>query len=225
MCIDYSKLNFVTLKNSYVISFMDELLESVYGTKGFFALYRFADYHQIPMARKDTEKTAFITEFGNYNFVVMPFGLTNSPATFQREMNRIFMPLIGKCLFVYLDNILVNSPSVEQYIIDLRKVFTILHVSKFSAHLEKHKFFLPSVEGLGHVLSEQGIQPIPTKVFAISSLKKPTSVKQLRTFLGLVNYYWKFIPNFASISDYLNKLSSLNFPLIGRRNMQSLSIL
>jgi len=75
------------------------------------------------MDKNDIEKTSFTTMFGNYNFVVMPFGLTNAPATFQREMNRIFFPLIGKCMFVYIDDLVIFSPSLVQHFLDLKKVF------------------------------------------------------------------------------------------------------
>jgi len=135
MCVDYRKLNEVTVKDAYALPFIDELLESVHGAKIFSALDLFLGYHQIPMDPKDIEKTAFTTKFGNYNFVVMPFELTNAPASFQREMNRILMPLIGQCLFVYMDDILVYSPSYNQHIKDLEKVFSILRKHNFSINI------------------------------------------------------------------------------------------
>jgi len=121
------------------------------------------------MNEKDIEKTAFTTKYGNYNFLVMPFGLTNAPASFQREMNRILMPLIGVCIFVYMDDILVYSPNMDQHLKDLEKVFSILRKYKFSINLEKCHFCQESVEVLGHVLSKDGIKPMPDKVLAISS--------------------------------------------------------
>jgi len=210
MCVDYRKLNQVTIKDAYALPFIDELLESVHGAKYFSALDLFSGYHQIPMDPKDIEKTSFTTKFGNYNFVVMPFGLTNAPASFQREMNRILMPLIGKCLFVYMDDILVYSPTLEQHLKDLENVFSIMRKYNFSINLNKCEFCKNSVEVLGHILSDEGLKPVPNKVFAISSWKTPTNVTQLQSFLGLVSYYRKFIPNFASLADILYKLTSKN---------------
>ena len=208
MCIDFRKLNEITVKDAYALPFIDELLESVHGATIFSALDLFSGYHQIPMNPDDIEKTSFTTKFGNYCFKVMPFGLTNAPASFQREMNRILMPLIGKCLFVYMDDILVYSPTFEQHLIDLENVFSILRKYNFSINLDKCKFCQHSVEVLGHVLSDQGLQPVPNKVCAIASWKIPTNVSQLQSFLGLVGYYRKFIPNFASLSNILYKLTS-----------------
>jgi len=182
MCVDYRKLNQVTIKDAYALPFIDELLESVHGAKYFSALDLFSGYHQIPMDPKDIEKTSFTTKFGNYNFLVMPFGLTNAPASFQREMNRILMPLIVKCLFVYMDDILVYSPTLEQHLKDLEKVFFIMRKYKFSINLKKCEFCKNSVEVLGHVLSYEGLKPVPNIVFAISSWKTPTNVTQLQSF-------------------------------------------
>jgi len=137
MCIDFRKLNEITVKDAYALPFIDELLESVHGATIFSALDLFSGYHQIPMNPDDIEKTSFTTKFGNYCFKVMPFGLTNVPASFQREMNRILMPLIGKCLFVYMDDILVYSPTFEQHLMDLENVFLILRKYNFSINLDK----------------------------------------------------------------------------------------
>ena len=86
----------------------------------------FSGYHQVPMYTEDQDITCFTTLYGNYNFKVMPFGLCNAPATFQREMNRIFFDLIGECVFIYIDDLVVFSPSYEQHIRDLANVFTVL---------------------------------------------------------------------------------------------------
>jgi len=138
----------------------------------------------------------------------MPFGLTNAPATFQREMNRILMPLIGKCLFVYIDDILVYSPMFEQHIMDLRNLFLLLRQAHLFVNIDKCKFCSKSVEVLRHILSSEGLKPVPDKIQAIKSWKPPANVNQLRSFLGLVSYYRKFIPNLASLSDNLYKLNS-----------------
>jgi len=118
------------------------------------------------------------------------------------------MSLIGVCIFVYMDDILVYSPNMDQHLKDLEKVFSILRKHKFSINLEKCHFCQESVEVLGHVLSKDGIKPMPDKVLAISSWQTPQSVTQLQSLLGLVGYYCKFIPDFAEISNILYKLTS-----------------
>ena len=104
------------------------------------------------MYESDQEITSFTTKFGNYYFKVMPFRLTNAPATFQREMNRIFFDLINKCVQIYLDDI-IYSPSIEQHLIDLADVFKILRKFKLKMNIEKCHFWVFEVEALGHKIS------------------------------------------------------------------------
>eukprot|EP00833_Pecoramyces_ruminatium_P000407 jgi/Orpsp1_1/1174439/evm.model.c7180000050100.1 len=212
LCIDYRKLNEITIKDSYSLPFIDELVSSVRGAKIFSALDLYSGYHQIPMNPKDIEKTSFTTKFGNYNFVVMPFGLTNAPATFQREMNRILLPLIGKCLFVYIDDIVVYSTSIEEHLEHLKHVFEIFSKYNLSFNLQKCKFFQESIEVLGHVLTPNGLKTVPSKVQSIALWEAPKNVNELRSFLGLASYYKKFIRNFSIRADSLFKLlRKINF--------------
>ena len=210
MCIDYRKLNLITIKDSYALPFIEELLSSVKGAVIFSALDLFSGYHQIPMNSKDIEKTAFTTKFGNYNFLVMPFGLTNAPATFQREMNRILLPLIGKCLFVYIDDIVVYSKSLEEHLEHLQQVFEIFSKYNLSLNLQKCKFFQTSVEVLGHVLTPNGLKTVPSKVQSIALWNALRNVNELRSFLGLASYYRKFIQNFSIRAEPLFKLLKKN---------------
>ena len=198
LCIDYRRLNELTIKDAYSIPFIEEILFSIGGkVEAISTLDLFSGYHQIPMKKEDVEKTSFTTMFGNYNFLVMPFGLTNAPATFQREMNRIFFPLIGKCMFVYIDDVVIFSPSVEQHLIDLEAVFKVILDNGLKINLEKCQFFKESVEVLGHLLTTNGVKPTEDKILAIRNWITPKNVTQLRSFLGTVGYYRKFIPNFA----------------------------
>ena len=210
LCIDYRKLNEITYKDAYAIPYMEELLYSVCGAIIFSAIDLFAGYHQIPMNPDDIEKTSFTTKFGNYNFKVMPFGLTNAPATFQREMNRILLPLIGKCLFVYIDDIVVYSRSLEEHLYHLKQVFDIFSKYNLSVNLQKCKFFQKSVEVLGHVLTSKGLKTVPSKVQSIALWDVPRNVSELRSFLGLASYYRKFIQNFSIIADPLFQLLKKN---------------
>jgi len=214
LCIDYRRLNEITIKDSYALPFIDELVSSVRGAKIFSALDLYSGYHQIPMNPRDIEKTSFTTKFGNYNFVVMPFGLTNAPATFQREMNRILLPLIGKCLFVYIDDIVVYSTSIEEHLEHLKQVFEIFSKYNLSLNLQKCKFFQESIEVLGHVLTPNGLKTVPSKVQSIALWEAPKNVNELRSFLGLASYYRKFIQNFSIRADSLFKLLKKNQPYI-----------
>jgi len=142
VCIDYRKLNNVTIKDAYSLPFIDKILFSIgKRVKIFSTIDLFSGFYQIPMHTEDIPKTSFTTIYGNYQFRVMPFGLCNAPGTFQREMNRIFLPLIGVCMFIYIDDLIIFSPSLEQHIEDLNKVFTIINENGLKINLDKCDFF------------------------------------------------------------------------------------
>ena len=113
-------------KDAYAIPVIQEIFDTLKDAVIFSTVDLFSVYHQIHMYKDDWELTSFTTKFGNYYFKVMPFGLTNPPVTFQREMNRIFFDLIDKWVDIYLDDIIIFSPSIEQHLIDISKVFEIL---------------------------------------------------------------------------------------------------
>ena len=165
MCVVYRKLNNVTIKDAYALPIIDSILFSI-GRKVmvFTTIDLFSGFHQISMNKEDIPKTTFTTMFGNYQFRVMPFGLCNAPGTFQREMNRIFFPLIGVCMLIYIDDLVIFSPSMEEHIQNLRKVITIIKNNGLKINLEKCHIFKKKVELLGHILSVEGVAPIPEKI-------------------------------------------------------------
>jgi len=159
------------------------------------------------MNEADIPKTSFTTMYGNYQLLVMPFGLCNAPATFQREMDRIFFPLIGVFMFVYIDDLIIFSKSFDEHINDIIKVFAIISDNGLKVNFNKCHFFKQKVELLGHIISTQGISSIDVKVEVISNWLAPKNVKQLQSFLGAICYYYlKFIHNYSSIVKPLYKL-------------------
>ena len=153
------------------------------------------------------EKTAFISHAGLYEYNVMSFGLTNAPPTLQRLMQRILHGLDWQICLVYIDEVIIFSPSFEEHLSRLTAVFGRLRDANLKLKPSKCHFARTSVDFLGFVVSSEGILPDPSKLDAVRTFPVPKSVKDVRSFLGLCNYYRRFVKDFAKIASPLNRLT------------------
>jgi hypothetical protein len=189
LCIDYRPLNAVTIKNKYPLPRVDVLFDQLVGAKVFSKIYLRSGYHQIMIRASDIPKTAFSTRYGLYDFLVMSFGLTNAPAYFMYLMNSVFMPELDKFIVVFIDDILVYSKNEEEYAGHLHVVLQRLRQNHLYAKLSKCDFWLKEIKFLGHSISQAGIAVDPKKVQEVMNWKSPTTVREIRSFLGLAGYY------------------------------------
>jgi len=210
LCTDYGKLNSMTVPDSYSLPNIDESFSSLGGAIIFSTLDLFSGYHQIRIAEDSIDLTSFTIKYGNFMYKVIPFGLTGAPATFQREMNRILFDLLGKCVFVFLYDILIFSNSFEEHLVHLKQVFEIFRKYEVKINIEKYCFFKEEVELLSYVVSNNGLKTINSKVNTVAKWLKPENISKLISFLGSVGYYRKFIYNFAMIAAPLYKLLRKN---------------
>ena len=210
LCIDYRKVNDMTEKDSYSVPYIDEIFDSLGGAKIFTTLDLFSGFHQILMDEESVEVTTFTTKFGNYQFKVMPFGLTGAPSTFQREMNKILFPFIGEFVYVFIDDVLIYSKSIEEHLIHIKQVLEVFKENKLKINIEKCHFLQTEVDVLGHKLTTKGLSPMESKITAIKKWEAPSSLHELRSFLGAVGYYRDFIPKYAQITSPLCKLLKKN---------------
>ncbi|XP_028087433.1 uncharacterized protein K02A2.6-like [Camellia sinensis] len=171
LCIDYRQLNRVTIKNRYPLPRIDDLFDQLRGSKCYSKIDLRSGYHQLRVANDDIPKTTFRTRYGHYEFVVMPFGLTNAPAVFMSLMNKIFTQYLDQFVVVFIDDILVYSPSEEEHEQHLRVVLQVLRDNQLYAKASKCEFWLKEVTFLGHVVSEHGIAVDPAKVEAVLDWK------------------------------------------------------
>lgn len=206
MCIDYRALNQKTIKDTYPLPRVDEILDSLGKAKYFSTLDATSGYYQIAMQEEDRSKTAFAWKNGLYEFTRMPFGLCNAPATFQRTIDKIFKEENGIFVLAYLDDIIVFSNSEEEHKTHLDIVLGKIKASGLSLNMNKCKFNKREIEILGHVISNGKVKPHPDKIKAIREYTKPNKVKDLRAFLGLANYCRDFISNYAHVSAPLCNL-------------------
>ncbi|XP_031099729.1 uncharacterized protein LOC116003930 [Ipomoea triloba] len=158
------------------------------------------------VAEKDISKTAFRTRYGHYEFTVMPFGLTNAPAVFMDLMNRVFRPYLDEFVIVFIDDILVYSQNPKEHEDHLRIVLQTLRENQLYAKLSKCDFWKDSVAFLGHIVTKEGISVDPAKIQAVMNWPTPTTVTEVRSFLGLAGYYRRFVPNFSRIAQPITNL-------------------
>jgi hypothetical protein len=199
MCVDYRPLNEVTIKNKYPLRRIDILFDQLTRARVFSKIDLRLGYHQIRIRPEDIPKTAFTTRYGLFEYLVMSFGLTNAPAHFTYLMNLVFMPKLDKFVVVFIDDILIYSKNEEEHAQHLWIVLTRLREHQLYAKFSKCAFWLEEIQFLGHVLSANGIAVDLSKVKDILEWKPPTTVHQVRSFLGLASCYRRFILDFTKL--------------------------
>ena len=205
-CIDYRKLNTLTKKDNYPLPRIDDTLDLLDGSKYFTSLDLASAYWQIQVDPADKEKTAFISHRGLFEFNVMPFGLCNAPAMFQRCMEVVLAGLQWSICLVYLDDIIILGNTWDEHLDNVRKVLQRLREAGLKLKPQKSFWARNELHYLGHVVSPDGIKPNPDKIKAVTNFPTPTTRKQLQSFLGLTNYYRKFVEGYAHIAGPLNAL-------------------
>nr|CAI5850717.1 unnamed protein product [Callosobruchus analis] len=169
-------------------------------------------FHQIPIDEESIHKTAFITPDGHFEYLRMPFGLANAPAVFQRAVNLALGNLRDSIALVYLDDILIPSVTPEEGFSHLRRVLEALSSAGFSLNIKKCRFLQPNLEYLGREISGEGIRPGKSKTEALLNSPTPENVKQVRQFMGLAGYFRKFVPEFASRTACITRLTKQGVP-------------
>ena len=197
LCIDYRQLNWVTIKNRYPLSRIDDLFDQLRGVRVYSKIDLCTGYHQLRVREADTPQTAFRMLYGHFNFMVMLFGLTNAPAAFMDLMNRVFQPYLDQFVVVFVDDILIYSQSEVEHDDNLRIVLQLLRDHQLYVKFNKCEFWLTEVGFLGHVVSASGVSVDLGKVEAVMSWERLKSVFKIRSFCGLAGYYRRFIEDFS----------------------------
>ena len=196
-CISFRKLNGVTIKDAHPLPRIDDTLETLKGVKYFSTLDLKSGYWQVPIKEEHRSKTAFRTSSGQlYEFNRLPFGLCNAPATFNRLMGNVLSGLSWEVCLYYLDDITVFSKGWREHLKGLRMVFLRLREANLRLGPRKCTLAKRSVTFLGHHVSEDGLRPYPRLLESISKIPIPNTVTQVRSFLGPVGYYRRFISGF-----------------------------
>ncbi|CAN6697911.1 unnamed protein product [Malus baccata var. baccata] len=206
VCIDYRKLNAMTRKDHFPLPFLDQMLERLAGYQFYCFLDGYSGYNQIVTAPEDQEKTTFTCLFGTFAYRRMPFGLCNAPATFQRCMVSIFSDYVEKIIEIFMDDFSVFGNSFDHCLNNLTLILKRCVETNLVLNWEKCHFMVKQGIVLGHIISEKGIEVDKSKVDLVRHLPSPTSVREVRSFLGHAGFYRRFIKDFSKIAQPLCRL-------------------
>ena len=197
VCIDYTNLNNACLKDSFPLSHIDQIVDSTAEQELLFFLDAFFEYHQIPMALVDEEKTAFITSHELYCYKVMPFELKNADATYQRLITKIFRPLVGRTVKVYIDDIMIKSKTREDHMHHLQEVFHLLRRYDMKLNPSKCAFSVSVGKFLGFMVTQRGIEVNLDQIKAVMEAPIPRNKKELECLTGKLVALGRFIARFT----------------------------
>lgn len=191
-CGDYRALNSRTTQDRYPVPNIQEFTSQLAGSTIFSRVDLVKAFHQIPVHPDDIPKTAIITPFGLFEYVRMPFGLRNAAQTFQRFIDEVLRGL--PFCFAYIDDLLIASQDEATHRQHLQQVFTRLQDYGVQINVDKSEFGVASLTFLGHTISPEGVTPLHSRASAIQQFPKPSTQRQLKEFLGMINFYNRFIP-------------------------------
>ncbi len=228
MIIDYCALNKLTIKNRFPLPRIDDLFDKLHGSQYFTSLDAASGFHQILLQESDRPKTAFRTPFGHYQFRVLPFGLTNAPATFQAVMNRVFehpkflangkvnpLAAISDFVLVFIDDILIFTKTAEEHVEHVKIFMDVLRQNSILIKVSKCSWGQTELPYLGHIVSKDGIKVDPKKIEAVASWPEPTNLNEIQQFLGLTNFFRKYIQDYTNLTMPLTVLLKKNTPMTG----------
>ncbi len=206
-CVDYRAVNAVTKKDAFPLPRTEDCLDAVAGATIFSTMDITSAYNQIPVRPEDIPKTAFVSKYGLFEYRTMAFGLTNAPATFQRLMEVALAGLQWTACLIYLDDVIVFGRDFEEHKRRLSEVLTQIHKAGLKLKPSKCHLFRPKVTFLGHVVSGEGVRPDPGNVDKILGWPVPVTVTDVRAFLGMGNYYRRFLKGFSELVKPLVELT------------------
>ena len=216
--VDYRVLNTRLSIESIPLPDVHNCFHWFAGAKYFTSLDLNSAYHQIPLAEKSRQYTAFATDWNLYEFTRVPFGIATGAQVLTRLLDIVFGDVKFKYVFNYLDDVVIYSDSFDEHMVHLQDVFSRLRKAGLTVNPDKVSFANSSLNFLGHVISPMGVTIDPERTVKVREFPPPKNVKQLARFIGMVNYFRKFIPNFSKIAEPLNRLRKKMFSFYGRVN-------
>lgn len=213
-CVDYRKLNNLTVKDRYPLPLIEETLSRISKARYFTKIDVRQAFHRIRIRKGDENFTTFRTRYGSYRYKVLPFGMSNGPATFQRYINDTLFEYLDDFCSAYVDDVLIYSNTLEEHREHVRKVLSKLRDAGLQVNIKKSEFHVAETKFLGYIIGAEGIRVDPEKVRVVRDWNAPTSVKGVQSFLGFCNFYRKFMRNYSRITKPISNLTKQGVPYV-----------